>query len=113
MTTAVKQPMRGSLCSNHHPEYGCPPLYPVLGYCRTIDAQQSCQSSTISVSIAGVTKGAATKMHCIMQEMIADSDHKHVITMQVCYAHIKHAAMVAEDSPIGFGRKNPPDTFAS
>ena len=67
----------------------------------------------MSVSIAGVTKGAATKMHCIMQEMTADSDHKHKITMQVCYAHAKHVAMIEKISPIGSGRKNPPDALAS
>ncbi len=53
-------------------------------------------------------------MHCIMQELIADSDHEHMITMsQVCYAHIKHAAISDKVSPIEFGRKNLPDALAS
>ncbi len=64
------------------------------------------------MSIAGVAKGAATAMHCMIQEMIADSDHKHVITMQVCYARAEHTAMIDEVSPIAFGRKNPPDALA-
>ncbi len=51
-------------------------------------------------------------MHCMIQEMIADSDHKHVITMQVCYARAEHTAMIDEVSPIAFGRKNPPDALA-
>ncbi|KAL0050819.1 hypothetical protein WJX82_007751 [Trebouxia sp. C0006] len=39
-----------------------------------------------------------------LQEMTADSDHKHKITMPVCYAHAKHVAMIGKISPIGSGR---------
>lgn len=49
----------------------------------------------------------------MMQETIADSDHKDLITMQVCCAHIKHAAIIDEVSPIGFGKRNPLDALTS
>lgn len=52
-------------------------------------------------------------MHGTMQGMIADSDHEHVITKQVCYAHIKHAATIDEASPKVSGEKSPLDALAS